>query len=137
VKGILAAIIIFIFGIAAAFGEMATFKDVQKPDGRERGRTERRSALRACGAGPNYEIPVAKFPAFRQCLQERGWGLDHVPRNAAEAARGSRCGRERATLVLRRLLRAGRFRMHGQPEQYIQHLQRFALGSRHRLVSST
>jgi hypothetical protein len=86
-KAMLIAIPILIFGVVNAFGEMATFKDVQKPDGHERGRTERRADFRACGAGVNYEIPVAQFPAFRHCMQEHGWGLDHVTRNAEEAAR--------------------------------------------------
>jgi hypothetical protein len=63
-KGIWAALAIFIFGVGDAFGEMALFKDIQKPGGHERGRTERRAAFRACGAGPNYEIPVAHFKPY-------------------------------------------------------------------------
>jgi hypothetical protein len=86
-KGTFAALAIFIFGVGDAFGEMATFKDIQKPGGHQRGGTERRAAFRTCGAGPNYEIPVAQFQAFRRCMQDHGWGLDHVTRNAAEAAR--------------------------------------------------
>src|SRR5262249_41512224 len=86
-KAILAAAPIFIFAAVSAFGEMATFKDVQKPGGREGGRTERRADFRACGAGTNYEIPVAQFPAFRQCMQAHGWGLDRMTRSAEETAR--------------------------------------------------
>jgi hypothetical protein len=95
---------------AAQANDTVVFRDVLNPDGHARSKSQKLADGRACGAsGPAHTIRTT-MPVFEQCMQAKGWVLDHyapdpsVPvRGTVEHytdTRGDAAGRPRGTAAL-------------------------------------
>jgi len=63
--------------VAAQANVKATFRDVLKPNGHERTKSEQLADGAACGtSGPAHTIETT-MPAFEKCMRAKGWVLDH------------------------------------------------------------
>jgi hypothetical protein len=70
---------------AAADTSSYVFKDVLKPSGHERSADVRHADGRACGVTGDLDMP-ADIPAFKKCMQARGWRFSHVSTDRSPAA---------------------------------------------------
>jgi hypothetical protein len=68
--------------------ETYSYKDIQRPNGHERGRIAKIADAKACGASKDLILPtdVTKFNA---CMQAHGWAFDSSVRNSALATDGT------------------------------------------------
>lgn len=74
---------------AAHAGDTAVFRDVLKPDGKERTLAEKYADADACGAvGPNRAVPF--MPPYEKCMKGRGWVLDHYTTDEKAPTPGDR-----------------------------------------------
>lgn len=60
---------------AASAGDIAYFKDVQKPGGHARSMAAKLADGRGCGV--SGDTITVLMPAFQKCMSSRGWVLDH------------------------------------------------------------
>jgi hypothetical protein len=62
--------------LGAAAAETVIYRDIRKPNGQERGMTEKQADFAACG----HPVPVdlRDFPKFNTCMRAHGWVIDHV-----------------------------------------------------------
>jgi hypothetical protein len=61
-----------------AHADTLVFRDTLRPHGHDRGRVARLGAGRQCGGYRNGDFPTAMTESYTQCMQARGWTLDHV-----------------------------------------------------------
>jgi hypothetical protein len=62
---------------AAQANDTVTFRDVLKPGGHTRSKSEKLADGAACGtSGPKHTIRVT-MPVFEKCMRAKGWVLDH------------------------------------------------------------
>jgi hypothetical protein len=75
--------------INAASADTWVFRDIQRPNGHDRGIAVKRADGRKCGARHNA-FKDENVAAFQGCMVARGWVLDHIiPDPEPRAAHGS------------------------------------------------
>jgi hypothetical protein len=84
-RAIIGAILILGGALNAAYADTLVFRDTLRPHGHDRRRAARLADERKCGADRNGDFPTAIAESFKQCLQARGWALDHVIPDAPSA----------------------------------------------------
>jgi hypothetical protein len=62
--------------LGAASADTDVFRDTLRPGGHDRSTAAKFADARRCGA--TRQNTVTDGPAFQQCMQSRGWVLDHV-----------------------------------------------------------
>jgi hypothetical protein len=86
---ILGTILILGGMLNAASADTWVFRDIQRPNGHDRGMAVKRADGRKCGAR-NNAFKDADVSAFQSCMAARGWTLDHiVPDSVTRTAHGS------------------------------------------------
>jgi len=111
---------------AAQANDTVSFRDVLKPGGHVRGKSEKHADGRACGtAGPHHTIQVT-MPVFEKCMRAKGWALDHYSPERGRVSgtlehytdtRGDAHGHPRGTAALHADERACKSRGHGSFKQ--------------------
>jgi hypothetical protein len=111
----------------AAANDTVSFRDVLKPHGHARSKSEKLADGAACGAtGPTHTLHVT-MPVFEKCMRAKGWVLDHYApdrkvrvRGTLEHytdTRGDARGHPRGTAALHADERACKARGHGSVKQ--------------------
>src|SRR5262249_28780786 len=68
--------------------DKVTFRDVLKPHGHARSKSEQYAAGRACGTyGPAHTLRTT-LPVFEKCMRRRGWVLARYQRDPSSRHRG-------------------------------------------------
>src|SRR5215469_3817402 len=77
-RAVAAAAICAVLSVGAAqANDKVTFRDVLKPNGHERSKSEKLADGNACGTtGPTHTVTTT-MPVFEKCMREKGWVLDH------------------------------------------------------------
>jgi hypothetical protein len=74
---------------AAQANDKVTFRDVLKPHGHARSKSEQLADGAACGtSGPRHTIQVT-MPVFEKCMRAKGWVLDHYASGTRAPAYGT------------------------------------------------
>ena len=112
---------------AAQANDKVTFRDVLKPHGHTRSKSQQRADGRACGTvGPAQTLSTT-LPAFEKCMGAKGWVLDHYTPDPSVRVRGTlehyadthgdANGHPRGTRALHADERACKARGHGNLKQ--------------------
>jgi hypothetical protein len=77
-RAVAAAALCGVLSVCAAHADStATFRDVLKPNGHARSKSEQLADGAACGTtGPTHTIQTT-MPVFEKCMRAKGWVLDH------------------------------------------------------------
>jgi hypothetical protein len=62
---------------AAQANDTVSFRDVLKPNGHERTKSQKFADARACGASGRAHTIRTTMPVFEKCMGAKGWVLDH------------------------------------------------------------
>lgn len=74
---------------AAQANDTVTFRDVLKPNGHARSKSEQLADGQACGtSGPTHTIQTT-MPVFEKCMRARGWALDHYAAGPSAPVHGT------------------------------------------------
>src|SRR5262249_17665628 len=74
---------------AAQANATVTFRDVLKPNGHERSKSEKLADGKACGtSGPTHTLRVT-LPVFEKCMRAKGWVLDHYAPDSSVPVHGT------------------------------------------------
>lgn len=71
------ALALLIGTAAAAHADTYTFRDILKPNGKERTMAQKRADGRKCGSR-NNQFPVAQTDRFTACMRSHGWVVGNI-----------------------------------------------------------
>jgi hypothetical protein len=127
-RAVAAAAVLTALSLSAAQANASvTFRDVLKPNGHARSKSEKLADGRACGtSGPTHTLRVT-LPVFEKCMRAKGWVLDryapdpsvpvHGTVKSYTDTRGDAQGHPRGTGALHADERACKARGHGSVKQ--------------------
>jgi hypothetical protein len=126
-RAVAAAVVCTALSAGAQANDKVTFRDVLKPHGHARSKSQQFADGRACGAvGPTHTLSTT-MPAFEKCMGAKGWVLDHYTPDPSVRVRGTlehytdtrgdAQGHPRGTAALHADERACKTRGHGSLKQ--------------------